>query len=85
MDAASLVGICIFLVISTTQIVLLSEKFLKGMAFKRYNYFVFATFVFGFIILFTPLSRIGVALIAGGLIGSLITKPVYTDFLSNFR
>lgn len=82
LDFSSLFGLCIFLILSMVQIILLSEKALRARILKRYNYFVYFVFVFGFLMLFTPLSRMGLALIVGWLISTALTKPAYTDFLS---
>jgi len=84
-DATSLFGICTFAIISMAQIILLSDKALRQRILKRYNQFVFSVFIVGFLLLFTPLNRFGLVLIVGGLIGALLTKPVYVDFLSEFR
>lgn len=84
-DAISLVGICAFSIISVVQMVLLSERFLKRRIVKRYTHFLILVIFVGFLILFTPLNRMGLALVIGSLFGALLTKPVYIDFLSGFR
>jgi len=85
MDATSLIGVCVFSIISVAQMILLSERFLKRRIVKRYTHFLILVIFIGFLILFTPLHRMGLALIVGSLFGAFLTKPVYIDFLSGLR
>jgi len=78
-DANSLIGVCVFSIVSASQMILLSERFLKRRIVKRYTHFLVLVFLAGFLILFTPLNRMGLALIVGTLFGAFLTKPVYID------
>lgn len=84
-DASSLIGICGFCVVSVVQTFILSEKSIKRRFIKRYNHFVVSLIVIGFLMLFTPLSWFGLALIVGLLISTSLTKPAYVDFLTGLR
>jgi hypothetical protein len=84
-DAGSLIGVCIFSIISAVQMIILTEKIVKRRVVKNYSRFVMVVFVVGFIALFTQLNRVGIVLILGGMIGSILTKPTYVDFLADFR
>jgi len=84
-DAVSLIGICVFSIISAVQMIILTEKIVKRRIVKNYGRFVMVVFVVGFIALFTQLNRVGIVLILGSIIGSVLTKPVYVDFLADFR
>jgi len=84
-DASSLIGICVFSVISVVQTFILSEKSIKRRFIKRYSHFIVSLIVIGFLMLFTPLSWFGLALIIGLLISTSLTKPLYVEFLIGLR
>lgn len=85
MDAGSLIGLCVFSIISAVQMIILTEKIVKMRVVKNYSRFVVVVFVVGFIALFTQLNRVGLVLVLGSMIGSILTKPAYIDFLADFR
>jgi len=84
-DRFSLLGISVFSVIITSQIIILLEKILKNRRFsKKYDRIIYAIYTIGFVSIFTNFSGFGIALIFGITV-SYFVKSVYTDYINKFR
>lgn len=77
----SMLGLIVFLIISSAQTMIASEKIIRKGVLKWGKYLTPIVSIAAFLILFTPWRGFGLSLFVGIIMGWLITKPLYRDAL----